>query len=113
MEWLVSNWQVVVGAVAILVAFGIYLYNANMETLKNWLVYAVTQAESYYGSSTGELKLLEVYDWFVERYSWLSVIISFDTFSNLVDTALEQMQELLDGNEAIATLVAETEETEE
>lgn len=85
----------------------------GMGAVKEWLKYAVTLAEKTLGSGTGQLKLRQVYEAFIEKFSFISKIISFDEFSELVDDALEWMRNQLESNSAVATLVNGTETEEE
>lgn len=73
--------------------------------MREWLLYAVTEAERELGGGTGKLKLRQVYDLFVTRFPWLAKIVSFETFSGLVDDALDEMREMLKNNNAVKELV--------
>lgn len=79
------------------------------QKVKNWLVYAVTLAESELGSGTGQLKLRSVYNMFILRFPKMSMIITFKRFSNLVDDALDIMREMLKNNK-IADIISKTKE---
>jgi hypothetical protein len=63
--------------------------------MSEWLVYAVTEAERDLGGGTGQLKLRYVYDLFSNKFSVLSRLLSFGTFSAWVDIALVEMKRLL------------------
>lgn len=76
----------------------------QIENIKEWLLWAVTEAERELGSSTGQLKLRRVFDAAISRFPWV-VALPFSTFSDLVDDALEEMRRLLATNEAIADYV--------
>ena len=112
MEFIINNWYIVLAVLAVLAAAGIAIYryfNCPSETqltkVREWLLWAVTGAEKELGSGTGRLKLRQVYDLFVTRFSWLARIISFDLFSGMVDDALEEMREMLKNNKAVKELV--------
>lgn len=77
----------------------------QLACLKNWLLGAVIEAEKEFGSDTGALKLRSVYDKFVARFPWLAKLITFEQFSDYVDEALVEMEELLLENKAIFNLV--------
>lgn len=79
------------------------------QKVKNWLVWAVSVAESELGSGTGQLKLRNVYNMFILRFPKLSMIITFARFSELVDDALEIMREMLK-NDKIANIISRTKE---
>lgn len=59
---------------------------------------AVAEAERCLGSKTGQMKLSVVYSTFVKTFPWLAKIISFDLFADLVDEALENLSEILQGD---------------
>ena len=69
--------------------------------LSEWLVKKVMEAEIYFGSEVGQIKLRSVYDSFVKERPLLSLLISFNTFSSLVDVALDKFEEMLEDNGAI------------
>lgn len=85
----------------------IWLAVNEKRRLAEWLLYAVTEAEKSLGAGTGQLKLRQVYDWFTDKFSVVSLIMSFDTFARLVDAALERMRSLLAENAAAAEYVKE------
>lgn len=103
LEWLAQNWYVVI--VVLVLLFGIYYTITNKEKVKEWLKYAVTIAEAELGSGTGQLKLRQVYDMFIERFPVFSKLVPFSVFSNWVDLALEFLKEQLDKNENIKAFV--------
>lgn len=80
------------------------------NSLKEWLLYAVTLAEKELGSGTGKLKLRYVYDMFVVKFPWLAKIVTFTQFSIWVDQALEEMNHLLTNNAAVKTYVSGSEQ---
>jgi hypothetical protein len=71
------------------------IYKKKIEV---WLLQAVIQAEKQLGSGTGKVKLSFVYDMFLTRFPVVSKLISFNTFSSLVDEVLVTMRELLEKN---------------
>lgn len=103
MEWLINNWYVIV--FAIIVAFGIYTIITDKEKVKEWLKWAVSMAEIDLGSGTGQLKLRQVYDMFIERFPVFSKLIPFKLFSKWVDYALEFLKTQLENNDKIKELV--------
>lgn len=94
----------VVGGV-ILIGVIIYLVVCQKEKVKEWLKWAVVEAEKLLGSGTGQLKLRQVYDWFCEQFTFLSAIVPFKVFSAWVDVALETMEKWLDDNTKINAYV--------
>ena len=89
--------------VVLLVIFGIYARIKKLidSNIVEWLVDKVGDAESYFGSETGQLKLRSVYNTFVAQRPILALIISFDTFKDLVDVALDKFEDMIENNEKI------------
>lgn len=103
MEILLDNWYILVGAISLIaLAFGAVVTflghptSKQIEKIKTWLLQAVLMAEKELGKSTGEAKLALVYDKFIERFPWMSKIISLKKFERLVDMALNEMKSLME-----------------
>lgn len=79
---------------------------------KEWLVYAVAEAEKQLGSGTGQLKLRYVYDLAVVRFPIVSKIMPFNMFSSMVDAALNIMNTMIVNNEDIAVMITDKTEGE-
>ena len=110
--WLAENWYLALTAV-VMVVMAVVLVGSfvklptkeQIAKIKEWLLYAVTEAEKELGGGTGQLKLRQVYDLFVQRFPTVAAVVPFDTFSGWVDEALEQMREMLAKNENVAAYV--------
>lgn len=74
---------------------------------KNWLVWAVTEAEAVFGSNTGKLKLRYAYELVVERFPMVAKFIPFALFSKLVDGALDVMRDMIENNKNIADAITD------
>ena len=101
--FLAENWYVIIMVLVLL--FAIYYTITNKTKVKEWLCYAVTIAERDLKSGTGQLKLRQVYDMFIERFPVFSKLVPFSTFSMWVDEALVFLREQLEKNEAIKNFV--------
>lgn len=89
------------GIIAVfLIALSIYIMG-----FKEWLVWAVSEAEKMLGSGTGQLKLRYVYDAAVIRFPILSKLIPFGIFSKMVDSALDVMRDMIANNASIAEAI--------
>lgn len=86
----------------IVIGGGIYV-----NGFKNWLVWAVSEAEATFGSKTGKLKLRYAYELAVERFPIIAKFIPFALFSKLVDSALEVMRDMIENNKNIADAIAD------
>lgn len=113
MNWIVDNWMILVIFLAIAVCIFLYVKkfillptDEQIRAVKEWLLFAVSQAEKELGGGTGKLKLRAVYEQFVEKFSWVAKVVSFETFSVWVDSALIEMRKLLETNTNIQNYIA-------
>lgn len=102
MDWLINNWYYIIFFIGVIF---ICIYGCMTGKVKEWLKYAVVEAEKYLGTGTGQLKLRAVYDMFVEAYPVFSKILPFSIFSRMVDDALEWMRIQLENNAKIKDYV--------
>ena len=101
------NAQIIVALVIVAIALvcGIIWFvklpkEKKIANIKEWLKFAVVQAEKELGSGTGQLKLRMVYDMAVKQFPFIVQLIPFDTFSKWVDEALDWMRGQLAENKA-------------
>lgn len=112
MTLFMENWYICIALMAVTGVIGVGIgrflklpNSVQIEKVKEWLLWAVTQAEAELGGGTGQLKLRQVYDVFVQRFPAVAMAVSFDTFSLWVDEALEDMRDMLKQNQAVKNLV--------
>lgn len=90
-------------------AFAFWFYKQGkekqLEMIRQWLLLAVIEAEKQLGSGTGAVKLRYVYDLFINRFKFMSKIITFEQFSSLVDEALEVMRLMIQQNQNVAAYI--------
>lgn len=112
MMWTVENWAIFVAAFCIIIG----IYHAvckylvlpkeyQIKAIKQWLLYAVSEAEKNLGGGTGKLKLRMVYDAFVTKFPTVARVITFEQFSVWVDEALIDMKRILEDNVQIRQYV--------
>lgn len=108
MVWISENWSflvVVICAVGIgclwVKKFANLPSDEQLNKVREWLLYAVIEAEKCYQSGTGALKLRATYNEFCQVFPSLVAVISFDMFSKLVDDALVEMKKILETNKDI------------
>lgn len=116
MEFLSNYWYLIivaVAAIAVIVYAIIKFFGLPRETqlskVKEWLLFAVTEAEKELGSGTGQLKLRYVYDMFVTKFPYLVKFVSFELFSTLVDGALEKFKKMFNENKSLKQYVTTNE----
>ena len=105
MNFIINYWYIILIIIAAILVGGYMIYNfikmpsgEQMKKVKEWLLYAVAEAEKELGGGTGEIKLRYVYDMFITKFLYLSKIITFEAFSSLVDEVLEEFKEMLKTN---------------
>lgn len=106
MNLILNNLDVVI--FLILVILGLVSYLSKKGNIQKLLVYICMEAEKRFGSKTGQIKLRYVYDWFMTKFPFMSLLISFEEFSKMVDKALEEMQHLIETNDAVSKYVNKT-----
>ena len=119
MSFLAENWFLIVAAVAALVVAGYVVITffkmprkEQIAKVREWLLYAVAEAEKQLGHGTGKFKLRLVYDNFIGRFPAVAQFISFESFSLLVDSALQEFNKLLESNKNIRQYVYGPDEEE-
>jgi len=105
MRIFVDYWPVLVAFVCGVVVCLLFAVKFSKEPterkitmIKEWLLFAVIQAEKELGGGTGQVKLRYVWDMFIKTFPALAPVVSFELFSKLVDEALDQMRHLLETN---------------
>ena len=106
------NVQIIVALVIIAIALvcGIIWFvklpkDKKIANIKEWLKFAVVDAEKELGSGTGQLKLRMVYNMAVKQFPFIVQLIPFDTFSGWVDEALDWMRDQLAENKVTQSYV--------
>lgn len=108
MSFISQNFSFLILLLIVLFAILTVVYNflfmpksAQIEAIKEWLKWAVADAENYLGSGTGQLKLRYVYSRALEQFPYIERIIDFEMFSILVDDALVWLKNQLEQNKQI------------
>ena len=99
----------IIGGIILVVIVG-YLVCNQVGKIKEWLIWAVTEAERALGGGTGQLKLRQVYDWFVAKFSCVAALVPFSVFSSWVDEALVTLEKWLTDNKQVSNYVANKED---
>lgn len=115
-EFLQKYWMLIImvilttwNVISMFVSFSKLPRNDQIAKVKEWLLAAVVEAEQIFGGGTGKIKLSYVYDLFVGKFPWFAKTLSFETFSSLVDGALEDLKHILETNKNVAALINKTE----
>lgn len=98
--------NVVYCIIAVLAVIFVMIAAMRYKSFKNWLVYAVSEAEKYLGSGTGKLKIRYAYDLAIKQYPVIAKIIPWSLFSKLIDAALVVMRQMIDDNQMIANVIS-------
>ena len=101
----IDNWFLIVILLAVIFVLLSAIYNfvkkpsdKQIEQLKHWVFVAVIEAEKNLGTKMGEVKLNAVYNCFVMTFPALAKLISFDTFKEYVEEALDKVADLASSN---------------
>ena len=112
MDWLINNWYLIVAAGAVIGAavFAVRKFlglptDQQIRNFQEWLKWAVAGAEKQLGSGTGQLKLRLVYDMAVEKFPWITKLVTFEEFSMWVDEALLWLNKQLESNKAVINMI--------
>ena len=108
MEVLIEYWDLILICVGALGFVSLWFYHfvttpsdKQLEKVKQWLIYACIEAEILMKSKTGQLKIRYVYDKFNDRFKWISLVISFEQFTSLLEVALKEAKHLIETNQNI------------
>lgn len=111
-SFLMEYWFIALIALAVIAvaSYCVYVFikrptSEQIKKVKEWLLYAVAEAEKELGSGTGQIKLRYVYDMFISKFPFLTSAISFELFSKLVDEVLVKFEEMLKSNTALKQYV--------
>lgn len=92
--------EIVIGVIIVVLSGFIAL---QFNSFQRWLLYAVSEAERFLGSGTGQLKLQYVYNLAVNsKFGLISKLITFKMFSKFVDAALVKLEIMIKNSDAIA-----------
>ena len=111
-ELIIKNMGLIIGTIILIALVGLTIKEfielgkeKQLEKVREWLLYACIMAEKKLGGGTGQVKLRYVYDLFVEKFSFLKLLVTFEQFSEMVDEALVKMREMLEKNPNVAMFV--------
>lgn len=109
---MLENIGIFIGIIGIVAVVGLCIYEyihlgkeKQLEIAKEWLLLAVVEAEKQLGEGTGAIKLRFVYDMFTDKFRFLSMVLSFEQFSSMVDDVLDRMRLMLASNEQLKLYV--------
>lgn len=98
------------GAIISIVKFVQLGKEKKLQMISEWLLLAVVQAEKELGGGTGKIKLRYVYDMFIAKFKVTAILISFEQFSLMVDSALDKMKDILSNNEQLYNYITKENE---
>lgn len=114
MDNVINNWYLYIATISVVILAAMtihqFLKKPTMEQynqVKEWILYAVIEAEKTLGSKTGQIKLRMVWDMFLERFPHISPFVTFEMFSSWVDNALVKMRNMIESNKAVAEYIIE------
>ena len=107
------NFRFIFLIVAAVLAVVLTILSLRFSSFRNWLVFAVSEAEKALGGGTGKLKLKYAYNIAIKYFPTLTKMIPFRLFSVMVDNALETMRAMIDTNKAISDVINNKDKTDD
>jgi len=114
MDNVINNWYLYIATISVVILAAMTIHQflrkptiEQYNQVKEWILYAVIEAEKTLGSKTGQIKLRMVWDMFLERFPHISPFVTFDMFSGWVDVALIKMREMIQSNKAVSDYIIE------
>lgn len=112
MDFLKANLPLILIVVVIFSLAAIYVVDQlnrtkeeQIQELEKWLRYLVYEAEQYFGSKTGQLKLAYVYNMAVQQFPWIAKFMTYEEFDQkYVKGALKWLEEQLANNPSFKAL---------
>lgn len=83
-----QNYGILIAIAIIAIGVAIFIVVKEPKKVKEWLIWACSQAELSLGGGTGMLKLREVYDMFITQFPVFSKFITFAIFQQWTEEAL-------------------------
>ena len=77
----------------------------RVETIKQWAIYACALAEAHLGSGTGQMKMRETYDMFLQRFPSLATVITYEKYKEIAEKALLEFKQMLSTNPNIQEMI--------
>lgn len=91
----------IIGVILLAVAIFIFVRMSpeRRKALMSQIIFSLAvEAESKYGSKTGQAKKQQVIAWFYERYKWLAIFIAEAELSEKIDDIAKSMTEYFKQN---------------
>lgn len=105
--FLLHYWPLIIIAILLII---VSIYTLRKKSFREWLLFAVVEAEKALGSKTGQIKLRYVYDLAMSRFPIFSKLITFTTFEKLVNDALDAFKKMLADNEQLQSYINKEDE---
>ena len=112
LDFILNYWHLIITALAMIVIAIVFIIDfikkspkERMDSIKQWAIYACALAESHLGSGTGQLKMRETYDMFLEKFPSLAEVITYEKYKAIAETALIEFKEMLKTNPNIQNII--------
>lgn len=100
-----DNWAALVIGIILLAGIVVKLRSLWKGNIIEWLIDVCATMERAFGGGTGFLKLRGAYNEFIAAFPILSRLISFESFSVMVDEALAELKKNLAKNNKLSYYV--------
>lgn len=86
--------------VVIVAAIFVLIWTNRKDVLLKSALYIVAEVEDEWGSNTGRIKFAQAYEYVKCKYPIITFFMSKETLTNIIETALVQLKEILKTKEA-------------
>jgi hypothetical protein len=105
-NFFVEYWAVIIVVLILGTSLFLKLKRLWKGNIIEWLIDVCAEMERNLGDGTGFLKLRGAYNEFIATFPIMSKLISFETFSQLVDEALAVLKEKMSVNRKLSDYIS-------
>lgn len=104
---------IIIVACVFLFVFAKEVFTSNDGRIRKIVNSLVVEAEKFLGSSTGQIKKKQVISWFYTKHPTLSLFVSEDTLSKMIDAAVKDLNYYLSKENADLLSLSEEQERDQ
>lgn len=98
LNWITSNPIAAFVILVVVIALVVFIYLNKKNLLRKAALYAVAVAEDQWSSGTGKIKFAEVYAYLKQRFPLFTLFFSEAKLAKIIEDALEELREILEGD---------------
>lgn len=94
-KWITLNPITTAIIVIILISIGVWIFVNRRGLIYKAALYAVSEAEYAWGSSTGKIKFAEVYTYIKKEFPLITFFLTEKQLTDIIENALLEMKRIL------------------